>query len=196
MTTSDPDQIRADIERTRSTLSSNVNTLAYEANPATMAKRRVGRVTSTLGGVRDRVMGSAHETAQNTSDATGSAISSASDAVQSAPGTVKAQTQGNPLAAGVIAFGAGLLVSSLIPASDREAQVAATLQEKAQPLTDELTDVAKQTAQNLQGPAQEAVAAVKETAADAAETVKQEGTSAAQDVQRQARDAKDTVADQ
>ncbi|PXW36082.1 UNVERIFIED_CONTAM: uncharacterized protein DUF3618 [Williamsia faeni] len=202
-TSSDPDQIRADIERTRAALSSNVNTLAYEANPATMAKRRVGRVTGSLGSVRDRVMGSAQDSAQSASGAKDSAVSSvtgaaqsASDAVQSAPGTVKAQTQGNPLAAGLIAFGAGLLVSSLIPASDREAQAAAALQEKAQPLTDELTNVAKQTAEHLQGPAQEAVAAVKDTAIDAAGTVKDEGASAAQDVQGHAKDATSRVADQ
>jgi hypothetical protein len=200
---SNPDQIRADIERTRATLSSDVNTLAYEANPTTMAKRKVGRVTGTLGSVREKVMGSASDTAQSTSDATSSALASvsdtahsASDAVQSAPGAVKSQTQGNPLAAGVIAFGAGLLVSALIPASEREQQAASALQEKAQPLTDEVTDIAKETAQNLQEPAQQAAASVKDTATGAAATVKDEGTSAAQDVQDHAQDATTTVADQ
>lgn len=200
---SDPDQIRADIERTRATLSSDVNTLAYEANPTTMAKRKVGRVTGTLGSVREKVMGSASDTAQSTSDATSSALASvsdtahsATDAVQSAPGAVKAQTQGNPLAAGLIAFGAGLLVSALIPASEREQQAAAALQEKAQPLTDEVTDIAKETAQNLQEPAQQAAASVKDTATGAAATVKDEGTSAAQDVQDHAQNATSTVADQ
>ncbi|PYE17367.1 uncharacterized protein DUF3618 [Williamsia limnetica] len=200
---SDPDQIRADIERTRATLSSDVNTLAYEANPTTMARRKVGRVTGTLGSVREKVMGSASDTAQSTSDATSSALASvsdtahsATDAVQSAPGAVKAQTQGNPLAAGLIAFGAGLLVSALIPASEREQQAAAALQEKAQPLTDEVTDIAKETAQNLQEPAQQAAASVKDTATGAAATVKDEGTSAAQDVQDHAQNATSTVADQ
>ncbi|WP_207843638.1 DUF3618 domain-containing protein [Williamsia soli] len=200
---SNPDQIRADIERTRAALSSDVNTLAYEANPATMAKRKVGRVTGSLSSVREKVMGSATDTAQGTSDAASSAMSSvsdtaqsASDAVQSAPGALKAQTQGNPLAAGLIAFGAGLLVSALIPASEREQQAAVALQEKAQPITDEVTDIAKQTAQNLQAPAQEAAQAVKDTATDAAATVKDEGASAAQDVQDHAQQATTTVADQ
>ena len=204
---SDPDQIRAEIERTRAALSSDVDTLAYEANPATMAKRKVGRVTGRLSGVRERVMGTAQDTAQNASATTSSAASSVTgavqsasgtvqDAVQSAPGAAKAQTQGNPLAAGLIAFGAGLLVSALIPASEKEQQAAVALQEKAQPLTDEVTEVAKQAAQNLQGPAQDAAAAVTETATDAADTVKQEGTSAAQGVQEHAKDATNKVADQ
>ena len=60
MTTSnDPDQIRAEIERTRSSLSSNVNALAYEAKPSTMAKRKIGKVSGAVTGLRERVMGSA-----------------------------------------------------------------------------------------------------------------------------------------
>jgi hypothetical protein len=57
----DPDQIRAEIERTRSRLSTNVDTLAYEAKPSTMAKRQVGKVSGAVGGLRERVMGSAQD---------------------------------------------------------------------------------------------------------------------------------------
>ena len=185
----DPDQIRADIERTRATLSSDVDTLAYEANPATHAKRTVGKAADRLSRVRNTIMGTAPDTGHHTSQATSSAVSSASDAVQSAPDTVKSQTQGNPLAAGLIAFGAGLLVSALIPASDKEQQAASALQDTAQPLTDEITQVAKQTAQNLQQSAQEAAGAVKDTATDAAATVKDESTAAARDVQEHTHDA-------
>ena len=186
---SNPDQIRADIERTRATLSSDVDTLAYEANPATKAKRTVGKAADRLSGIRNTIMGTASDTGHHTSQATSSAVSSASDAVQSAPDTVKSQTQGNPLAAGLIAFGAGLLVSALIPASDKEQQAASALQDTAQPLTDEITQVAKQTAQNLQQSAQEAAGAVKDTATDAAATVKDESTAAARDVQEHTHDA-------
>ena len=199
---SNPDQIRADIERTRATLSSDVDTLAYEANPATKAKRTVGKAADRLSGIRNTIMGTASDTGHHTSQATSSAkstvadtVQSASGAMQSAPDAVTAQTQGNPLAAGLIAFGAGLLVSALIPASEKEQQAAATLQDKAQPLTDEVTAVAKQTAQNLQQPAQDAAAAVKETATDAVGTVKDESTTAAHDVQDHATNATTTVAD-
>ncbi|MDV7355412.1 DUF3618 domain-containing protein [Rhodococcus sp. NPDC019627] len=193
MTTSqDPDRIRADIERTRRNLSADVDTLAREANPTTIAKRKVGRMTSAVGGVRDRVMGSAQDAGSSLADAQ----SSAADAAQSAPRAVRQHTQGNPLAAGLIAFGAGLLVASMLPASEREQEAALAVKEKAEPLTQELTDVAKDAAQNLKEPAQNATQAVKETVADAADTVKSEGTSAAQDVQGRAADAKDTVREQ
>ena len=199
---SNPDQIRADIERTRATLSSDVDTLAYEANPATKAKRTVGKAADRLSGIRNTIMGTASDTTHHTSTAASSAKStvadtmqSASGAMQSAPDAVKSQAQGNPLAAGLIAFGAGLLVSALIPASEKEQQAAATLQDKAQPLTDEVTAVAKQTAQNLQQSAKDAAGAVKDTAADAADAVKDQSTTAARDVQEHAHDATTTVAD-
>ncbi|QHE67078.1 MULTISPECIES: DUF3618 domain-containing protein [unclassified Rhodococcus (in: high G+C Gram-positive bacteria)] len=193
MTTSqDPDRIRADIERTRRNLSADVDTLAREANPTTIAKRKVGRMTSAVGGVRDRVMGSAQDAGSSLADAQ----SSAADAAQSAPRAVRQHTQGNPLAAGLIAFGAGLLVASMLPASEREQEAALAVKEKAEPLTQELTDVAKDAAQNLKEPAQNATQAVKETVTEAADTVKAEGTSAAQDVQGRAADAKDTVREQ
>ncbi len=193
MTTSqEPDRIRADSERTRRNLSADVDTLAREANPTTIAKRKVGRMTSAVGGVRDRVMGSAQDAGSSLADAQ----SSAADAAQSAPRAVRQHTQGNPLAAGLIAFGAGLLVASMLPASEREQEAALAVKEKAEPLTQELTDVAKDAAQNLKVPAQNATQAVKETVTEAADTVKAEGTSAAQDVQGRAADAKDTVREQ
>jgi len=191
----DPDQIRAEIERTRSNLSSNVDTLAHEADPRTMAKRKVSRVTGTVTGWRERLMGSAQDSTASVADAGHTAAASVTDAAQSAPTTVRRQAQGNPLAAGLVAFGAGLVVAALFPASEKEQQAATTVKEEAQPLTKEVSDVAKDVAGNLQEPAQQAVQSVKDTAADAAGTVKDEGTAAAQDVGGQAQEAKQTVQD-
>ncbi len=73
------------------------------------------------------------------------------------------KTQGNPLAAGLIAFGAGLLVSSLIPASQKEREAADALKTAAEPLTTELTEAAKHVAEGLKEPAQAAMENVKAT---------------------------------
>jgi hypothetical protein len=71
------------------------------------------------------------------------------------------QAQGNPLAAGLIAFGAGWLVSSLLPASRREQQLAEQARDKATELGQPLAEAAKQAAtevkNNLQEPARQAV---------------------------------------
>lgn len=125
-----------------------------------------------------------------------SAVSSAGDAATAAPGKVRSQTQGNPLAAGIVAFGAGLLMSSLFPASAKEQQAATSLKAQAEPLLEQAKSVAQDTAEQLREPALEAVAAVKSTATDAATTVKDEGTSAAQSVQGEAKDAASNVKDQ
>jgi len=106
----DPDQIRAEIERTRSSLSYNVDNLAHEAKPSTIAKRKVGRVSGAASGWRERVMGSAAQGSPSVSDSAQSAqsaMSSVSESAQSAPAAVRSQARGNPLAAGVVAFGAG-----------------------------------------------------------------------------------------
>src|SRR6478609_6861368 len=109
----DPEQIRREIERTRSDLSDNVNALGDKVSPGSIAKRQVGRVRGAATSVKETVMGSAADAA----DSAGSAAGTVGDAVADAPGAVARRAQGSPIAAGLIAFGAGLLVSSLLPAS-------------------------------------------------------------------------------
>lgn len=184
-----PDEIRAEIERTRADLSHNVNTLADSVNPASVAKRQGEKVKGAVFGAKDRVMGSASDAGASLS----SAQSSVTDSVTGAPAQLKSRTTGNPLAAGLIAFGAGWLAASLLPTSAAEQQAATKVKDTAAPV---LGDAAKEIAGNLKEPAQQAVDSVKETASEAASTVKDEGSSAVQDVTDQAKDAKDTVQEQ
>jgi hypothetical protein len=185
----DPEQIRREIERTRLELSDNVNALGDKVNPGSIAKRQVGRVRGAATSVKDAVMGSAADA----TDKGQQVASTMGDAVSDAPSAVARKAQGSPIAAGLIAFGAGLLVSSLLPASKVEQQAAERVKDTAQPLVEDLTDTAKEVAENLKEPAQQAVEEVKSTATDAAATVKDEATSAADDVKTQAQDSKDTV---
>jgi gas vesicle protein len=215
MTSSDPDVIRRQIEDTRANLSYDVDALNEKVNPTRVMDRRVGKAKSTVTGLKDRVFGAAHDTRAQmgsaTSDMAGSAqqaASSAADtvqdaastamgAVQSAPDTIQRQAQGNPLAAGVIAFGVGWLVSSLLPTSEKEKQLAAqaesAVKEHSQPLVDQAKNVAQEIGDNLKPVAQDAVESVKSTAQEGVETVKSEGQSAAQDVQGQAQQSRETV---
>src|SRR5829696_3485587 len=54
----DPDEIRADIERTRAELSDNVDALADTANPKNIAKRQANRVKEAATGAKEYIMGS------------------------------------------------------------------------------------------------------------------------------------------
>ncbi len=62
--------------------------------------------------------------AQDTVDAGADAGSGLKDQAAAVPGQVKTRAQGNPLAIGLIALGAGWLIGSLMPATDREARLA------------------------------------------------------------------------
>src|SRR5215207_2229535 len=205
----DPDEIRADIERTRAELSDNVDALADTANPKNIAKRQASRVRQAAVGVKEHIMGSSddpydsgrvgeakyavQEKAADAKYALQDKASSVGDAVSNAPAQIKQRARGNPLAAGLIAFGAGLLVSGLIPSSQREQEAVSTLQEKAEPLKEKATEAARDVASNLQEPAQQAAQSVKETAAEGVQSVKDEGASAKQDVQGQVQGSAETV---
>src|SRR5215203_1273873 len=205
----DPDEIRADIERTRAELSDNVDALADTANPKNMAKRQASRVKQAAVGVKEHIMGSSddpydsgrvgeakyavQDKACEARYALQDKAASVGDAVSNAPAQIKQRARGNPLAAGLIACGAGLLISGLIPSSQREQEAVSTLQEKAEPLKEKATEAAREVASNLQEPAQQAAQSVKETAAEGVQTVKDEGSSAKQDVQGQVQGSAETV---
>jgi hypothetical protein len=185
----DPEQIRREIERTRNELSDNVNALGDKVNPGSIAKRQVSRVRGAATSMKEVVMGSASDAAVTGQHLAGTV----GDAVSDTPSAVARKAQGSPIAAGLIAFGAGLLVSSMLPASRVEQQAAEKVKDTAQPMVEDLTDTAKEIAGNLKEPAQQAVEEVKSTATDAAATVKDEATSAADDVKSQAQYSKDTL---
>jgi hypothetical protein len=207
MTSSDPDVIRRQIEDTRRELSYDVDALNEKVNPARVVDRRVTAAKGRITSVKERVMGSAHDTTSSAhgmaSNAAGSvqdAAAGAVETVQQAPDAIVRQTQGNPLAAGLIAFGVGWLVSSLLPASQAEKQLAQQAESAVREHKDALLEPAKQAAQEmgeqLKPAAQEAMESVKATAQDAASTVADEGKSAAADVQGQAQQSKATVQSQ
>lgn len=215
MTSNDPDVIRRQIEDTRRELSYDVDALNEKVNPARVVDRRVTAAKGRVSGLKDKVMGSAHDTRHSAhgvaSNAAGSvqgaasnaagtvqdAASSAAGAIQGAPDAAIRQTQGNPLAAGLIAFGVGWLVSSLLPATQKEQQLAQQAETAVRDNKDALLAPAKEAAQEigeqLKPAAQDAAESVKATAQDAVATVKDEGQSAAQDVQGQAQQSKETV---
>lgn len=192
----DPDQIRREIEATRADLSNNVNALSESVKPGNVARRQVDKVMGSASDLKDRVMGSADDASSSAGSAIGDAAGSVKDAAGNAPSALTSRTRGNPVAAGLIAFGVGWLVASLIPASAAEQQAATALKERAQPLTEGVTQAAKDVAGQLQEPLQQAAAEVKSTATDAAATVKDEATSGAQDVSGSAKDAVGEVKEQ
>jgi gas vesicle protein len=196
----DPEQIRTEIERTRGDLSRNVNYLGEAVSPGSIAHRQKTRMRRQVGSWKDRIMGTAGDLRDSTMgtahdlQSTGSgAMSQVSDTTHEMAHSARTQTQGNPLAAGLIAFGAGALLGSILPASSKEQEAAEALKDKAQPMLQEVADEAKQVGQemadHLKGPAQDSVQEVKSQAQASAQEVKSQAQSSAQDVKGTAQDA-------
>lgn len=185
----DPAQIRADIERTRSALGSDVDALADKVTPSKIVDREKQKAKDALGSVKDRVFG----VASDLSDGASGALGSAGDVVTSAPKRAAAKAEGAPIAVGLMAFGAGLLISALLPASTKERELASDLKDAAQPFVDDVTGAAKEAAEHLKDPAAEAFAAVKDQATDSAAQVKDDATGAVDEVKDEANQAKHAV---
>lgn len=203
---SNPDQLESDIGQTRESLRKDMNRLNDRVSPQRLVSSRRERIKNTADSVKGRLMGSADDPGQAASDKMGSAAASAknatnsaagklSDAAGSAPQAIRENTQGNPVAAGLIAFGAGWLLSSLLPASQAEKDAAQQVEENAGVVVDPLKESAKEAASNLQQPLQDSADSLKRTATDAADRTTDHAKSAASDVKGQAEDARDDVAD-
>lgn len=200
MSNNDPDQIRREIDRTRRDLSQNVDALSDQVRPGNVARRQQERMTEAVSdrftAAKERVMGVADDVSDrfggddDTSPGLGDRAARLRD---DAGHQAKRRTQGNPLAAGLIALGAGWLVGSLIPSSRREQEASSALKDRAQPLAENAQQWAKDTGEQLREPAEQAFEDLKESATSSAEKVKAEGQHAAEDVRSESTRAVEDV---
>jgi hypothetical protein len=199
----EPDRLRQDIESTRATLTRDVDRLAEKTSPKQVARRRwtaaKEKVMGSTGQARDAVgngtssaVGTVQEKASHLGDkasqlgdVAGSKAHDAADTVRSAPQAVVSQAQGNPIAAGVIAFGVGLLAATLIPVTDAERRAGQGLKDHSGELTEQAKSVAGDLKDDLGGTVQEAAGHLKETAQDAVRGTGEQARSSAQDVKDQ-----------
>lgn len=208
----EPDRIRRDIETTQRSLGSDVNALTEKVTPSRIVERRVDRMRTAVRTAKEKVMGSATDYASTAGDKTGSvastvkdmastaadqvssAASSVTDSLGEAPEAIRRGTQGNPLAAGLIAFGAGWLVSSLLPASEPERRLASQatdlVREQVRPAAQEVAEDMKE---NLREPVKQAAESIKAGASEAASNVTDEARAAGDDVAYRAQEAQENV---
>ena len=189
----EPDEIRAEIERTRAELGRDVDTLTEKVSPARVVERRVGRVRASLSNTKDTIMG----TADSTADTVTAAAATAAGTVTAAPEFAKAKAQGNPFAVGLVAFGAGWLASTLFPSTRLEERAGQQVKEHAdaviEPVKEQLAQVASEMKETLQPQAEQAMESVKQTAAEAAGAVKATAQDATAEVADQAQTSATTV---
>jgi ElaB/YqjD/DUF883 family membrane-anchored ribosome-binding protein len=179
-----------DIEATRTNLTRGIDELTDKVSPSRVLDRRKETAKGRFRSIRDKVMGSATDAGGSLRGTASSASESISDTATGAVSGLESRAQGNPLAAGVVAFGVGMLLSALIPPSDKETQAAQRLtqvaKEQGQPLIDEARSVGQDMAADLKGSAAESAQQVQARAQDSVENIKQEGQSSARTVKDEA----------
>jgi hypothetical protein len=176
------DQLRAEIEATRGDLASDLSTLGDRTSPKRIAARRWDSMKGTGRSIRHRVMGTASDTTGSIADKASTVATDVAGTVRQAPDMVTKQAQGSPLAAGIIAFGAGLLAAAVIPASETERRVGSQLAEGAQDVIEPVKQTAAELGQEVKDSATSAAAevgqGVKESAARTGEQAKESGRTA------------------
>ena len=193
-------ELTRDIDATRDRMSGTIDAIGDRVVPSRVANRRWAQVRDASGRMRERVMGAPRQAGsamgQRTSDVgstVSDAASSAKDQLASAPDAIQEKTQGNPLMAGAIAFGVGVLVGSAAPPSSNEQQLA----ERVMPtVKDEAQSIAQQVADTTKGEAQDHLEQAKGAMSDAAGQVKSKAQDAADTTKEAARDAKGQVSEQ
>ena len=186
-------ELRQEIEQTRDHLGGTLDAIGDRVIPGRVMERKVNRVRDSLDRARTTVMGAkdqGFETGRGRVGAVkstmGDTAGSVTESVRHTPDAIQHGTQGNPLVAGALAFGAGLLVASLLPATEAEQSLASDV---AEPLKEELADLGRQVASTAQSSVQDAAGEAKSTLTDAAAHVKEQATDAAQEVKSTAKDA-------
>ena len=176
------EQLNSDIEDTRDRLGSHLDELQDKVSPSAIAERKKEAAKSRIVGVKEKALGtarSARDSAPSPSGATDRVSGAASDAAD----TAKDQFQGAPIAAGVAAFGLGMVIAALVPATRAEQKAAVqlkdTVHEQAQPLVADAKQAATEVGQQLKESATESAQHVKDVGTDAVSTVTDEGRSSA-----------------
>jgi len=187
------EELTSQIEDTRGRMASDLDALQDKVSPSAIVQRRKEATKNRISSVRDKVMGAAHSAGGTVGDKVPSPSgigSGVQGGAQSAVSSAQDRVQGSPLAAGLVAFGAGMVIASLLPATSREADAAhlvmETAKDKGQPLLDDAKSAGQQLGQDLKERATDAAQQVKDTATESAQQVKGEAQSSAESVKSEA----------
>ena len=107
----------------------------------------------------------------NVTDRASEVMSDVRAGVAQTPRMLRRQTQGNPVAAGFIAFGGGLLVGTLLPETQTERDAAKRLEPSVAGLAQEAGEIGKDVAEDVKTTAVGAMDEMKESASAVAEGV-------------------------
>jgi gas vesicle protein len=179
------EELSNQIAGTRESLANDLDALQDRVSPSAIVDRRKQAVRDKARSVKDKIMGSDRSGNSDTATASG-----AIDGVKGGAADVKVAAgdaiDGSPLAAGLVAFGAGLIIAALIPATDAERRASEKLADAAQPLVDEAKSIGQDVGDHLKESATDAAQQVKDSAQASTQRVQDEGKSSVENVKSEA----------
>ena len=223
MAEQDIERLRAEAAMQRQAIATDLELMGDRVSPARIAERRKAQFRSRIQGARNSVFGSSDKTrpsyqayqqayepsfpressgqwsdgdtdgGQSLSDRAGSAFEAAKDR---APDSLTEVAEGNPVAAGVIGFGIGLLAATLIPSTRDEQRAADRLQGHLDEAATGLGRTGREAVENVKPQAQEAVKDVSESAKESVQAVKEDAQSGVDSVKGTAQDKAEEVRSQ
>jgi len=161
-----PEALKAQIASQRNDLGRDLDALGDRISPRRIVDRRKEAMSNGVRSVRERVMGTASSTTSH--------LSSAADTLSETPDMARRQVEGNPLAAGVLAFAAGLVVAALVPETQSEQQVVSKLQPGMEQVAGEVGRAAQDSAQQVKPAVQDAAQHLGEQARESADSVREQ----------------------
>jgi len=199
-------QLRNEAADRRDAIARDVELVTDRVAPGRIAERQKAKFGQSVGNARNRVFGSPEpsqtrftEALSDSSDSSSSESPSLSEKASGAlenvkettPDSVGEFTEGNPLAAGLIGLGVGLLAATLIPSTREEQQIADKTQDRIDSAATEIARSGQSAAENIQPAVTESATSVKESAVASADSVKGDAKSAADEVKDTAKSVKD-----
>jgi len=157
------EHLRRELSEQRQEIGRDLEAIGDRVSPGRMADRSRERTRRRVTGWRDRVMGSAGQMRTSMSEHVpfgGNGDSNGSSGVAE-------RVEGNPLAVGMVAFGFGLVLGSVLPASQKEEELARAMEPQLERMAEGLGETARDTADKLSPTVEQEMSAVKDEAKSA-----------------------------
>jgi hypothetical protein len=154
------DALEADIAHTREDASAAMGAIGDQLSPRRAVNVGKQRLRQWIRSAREGVMGSA-------SDVEGHAGKGGAEG----SGVMTGQSQGNPLAAGIIAFGVGLLAGSIAPPTKVEQKGLVAIADKAEPAMSAAIQTASELGHGLQKSTEQAASQLGGVITDAGQQI-------------------------
>jgi hypothetical protein len=163
------DELRDDIEERRERIGHTVDQIENRVSPGRVAARTSHKVTRRMSHWKERIMGS-----DQTNGGNGGAVAEAGRKVAETPDTIRRKTSGNPVAAGLVAFGGGMLVGSMLPETSAEHRAVQNLEPALREGIPEAKDIGRHAVDDVKDVVRESAEEMKEMAAESGQRIKSE----------------------